>query len=422
MLDIKRIRKNPEALVAAMKARRNKGADVSGLLELDEKRRSLIMEVESLKAKRNEDSAKVPQLKKQGLDASELLAEMKLVADKIKELDAELSEIDAQLDDMLMKIPNIPHESVPDGADDKDNAEIRRYGKPTEFSFEPKAHWDIGEALGILDFANAGKITGARFTVYRGLGARLERAIISYFLDCHTMNGYTEILPPYMVNRASMTGTGQLPKFEEDAFKVAGTDYFLIPTAEVPVTNLHRGDILDGNDLPIKYCAYSACFRSEAGSAGRDTRGLIRQHQFNKVELVKFVKPEDSYDELEKLTNDAERVLQGLGLPYRVVCLSTGDLGFSSAKTYDIEVWMPSYGRYVEISSCSNFEDFQARRAQIRFRREKNGKPELVHTLNGSGVAIGRTVAAILENYQQPDGSVIVPDALVPYMHCEVIK
>ncbi len=422
MLDIKRIRKNPEALVAAMKARRNKGADVSGLLELDEKRRSLIVEVESLKAKRNEDSAKVPQLKKQGLDASELLAEMKLVADKIKELDAELSEIDAQLDDMLMKIPNIPHESVPDGADDRDNAEIRRYGKPTEFSFEPKAHWDIGEALGILDFANAGKITGARFTVYRGLGARLERAIISYFLDCHTMNGYTEILPPYMVNRASMTGTGQLPKFEEDAFKVAGTDYFLIPTAEVPVTNLHRGDILDGNDLPIKYCAYSACFRSEAGSAGRDTRGLIRQHQFNKVELVKFVKPEDSYDELEKLTNDAERVLQGLGLPYRVVCLSTGDLGFSSAKTYDIEVWMPSYGRYVEISSCSNFEDFQARRAQIRFRREKNGKPELVHTLNGSGVAIGRTVAAILENYQQPDGSVIVPDALVPYMHCEVIK
>ena len=422
MLDIKRIRKNPEALVAAMKARRNKGADVSGLLELDEKRRSLIVEVEALKAKRNEDSAKVPQLKKQGLDASELLAEMKLVADKIKELDAELSEIDAQLDDMLMKIPNIPHESVPDGADDKDNAEIRRYGKPAEFSFEPKAHWDIGEALGILDFANAGKITGARFTVYRGLGARLERAIISYFLDCHTLNGYTEILPPYMVNRASMTGTGQLPKFEEDAFKVAGTDYFLIPTAEVPVTNLHRGDILDGNDLPIKYCAYSACFRSEAGSAGRDTRGLIRQHQFNKVELVKFVKPEDSYDELEKLTNDAERVLQGLGLPYRVVCLSTGDLGFSSAKTYDIEVWMPSYGRYVEISSCSNFEDFQARRAQIRFRREKNGKPELVHTLNGSGVAIGRTVAAILENYQQPDGSVIVPDALVPYMHCEVIK
>lgn len=422
MLDIKRIRKNPEALVAAMKLRRNKGADVSGLLELDEQRRKLIMEVEALKAKRNEDSAKVPMLKKQGEDVSGILAEMKQVADKIKELDGVLTDIDSKLDDMLMKIPNIPHESVPEGADDKDNAEIRRYGKPTEFDFEPQAHWDIGEKLNILDFASAAKITGARFTVYCNLGARLERAVISYFLDCHTQNGYTEILPPYMVNRASMTGTGQLPKFEEDAFKVAGTDYFLIPTAEVPVTNLHRGDILDGNELPIKYCAYSACFRSEAGSAGRDTRGLIRQHQFNKVELVKFVKPEDSYDELEKLTNDAERVLQGLGLPYRVVCLSTGDLGFSSAKTYDIEVWMPSYGRYVEISSCSNFEDFQARRAQIRFRRDKNSKPELVHTLNGSGVAIGRTVAAILENYQQKDGSVRVPDVLVPYMHCEFIK
>lgn len=422
MLDIKRIRKNPEALVAAMKLRRNKGADVSGLLELDEQRRKLIMEVEALKAKRNEDSAKVPMLKKQGEDVSGILAEMKQVADKIKELDGVLTDIDSKLDDMLMKIPNIPHESVPEGADDKDNAEIRRYGKPTEFDFEPQAHWDIGEKLNILDFASAAKITGARFTVYCNLGARLERAVISYFLDCHTQNGYTEILPPYMVNRASMTGTGQLPKFEEDAFKVAGTDYFLIPTAEVPVTNLHRGDILDGNELTIKYCAYSACFRSEAGSAGRDTRGLIRQHQFNKVELVKFVKPEDSYDELEKLTNDAERVLQGLGLPYRVVCLSTGDLGFSSAKTYDIEVWMPSYGRYVEISSCSNFEDFQARRAQIRFRRDKNSKPELVHTLNGSGVAIGRTVAAILENYQQKDGSVRVPDVLVPYMHCEFIK
>lgn len=422
MLDIKRIRKNPEALVAAMKSRRNKGADVSGLLELDEKRRTLIAQTEALKAKRNEDSAKVPMLKKQGLDASEILAEMKIVAEKIKVLDGELAQIDSQLDDLLMKIPNIPHESVPDGADDKDNSEVRRYSVPTSFDFEPQAHWDIGEKLGILDFASAGKITGARFTVYRGLGARLERAIISYFLDCHTRNGYTEILPPYMVNRASMTGTGQLPKFEDDAFKVSGTDYFLIPTAEVPVTNIHRNDILEADKLPIKYCAYSACFRSEAGSAGRDTRGLIRQHQFNKVELVKFVKPEDSYAELEKLTNDAELVLQGLGLPYRVVCLSTGDLGFSSAKTYDIEVWMPSYGRYVEISSCSNFEDFQARRAQIRFRREKNAKPEFVHTLNGSGVAIGRTVAAILENYQQSDGSVRVPDVLIPYMHCDVIK
>ncbi len=315
MLDIKRIRKNPEELVAAMKARRNKGADVSGILELDEKRREVIQKTEQLKAKRNEDSAKVPVLKKQGQDVSALLAEMKLVADEIKELDAELAQIDAQFDDLLMKIPNIPHSSVPDGADDRDNAEVRRFGEPTKFDFEPKAHWDLGESLNILDFADAGKITGARFTVYRGLGARLERALINYYLDVHTENGYTEILPPYMVNRASMTGTGQLPKFEDDAFKVAGTDYFLIPTAEVPVTNIHRGDILNGEELPIKYCAYSACFRSEAGSAGRDTRGLIRQHQFNKVELVKFVKPEDSYDELEKLTHDAERVLQGLGLP-----------------------------------------------------------------------------------------------------------
>ena len=422
MLDIKRIRKNPEELVAAMKARRGKGADVSDVLALDEKRRELIQKVEAMKAKRNEDSAKVPQLKKQGGDVSALLAEMKSLADDIKSMDAELTEIDAKFDELLMKIPNIPHPSVPDGADDRDNAEMRRWCEPTKFDFEAKAHWDLGEDLGILDFASAGKITGARFTVYRGLGARLERAIISYYLDVHTSNGYTEIFPPYMVNRASMTGTGQLPKFEEDAFKVAGTDYFLIPTAEVPVTNLHRGDILNGDDLPIKYCAYSACFRSEAGSAGRDTRGLIRQHQFNKVELVKFVKPETSYDELEKLTNDAEKVLQGLGLPYRVVCLSTGDLGFSSAKTYDIEVWMPSYGRYVEISSCSNFEDFQARRAQIRFRRDPKSKPELVHTLNGSGVAIGRTVAAILENYQQEDGSIRIPDVLVPYMHTDVIR
>ncbi len=422
MLDIKRIRKNPDELVAAMKSRRNKGADVSGLLETDKKRRELIQQVETLKARRNEVSAQIPAMKKQGQDVSEQLSQMKTVADAIKELDSELSKLDGQLDEMLMKIPNIPHPSVPEGDDDSANAELRRFGEPAHFDFEPKAHWDLGEALNILDFASAGKITGARFTVYRGLGARLERAVISYFLDLHTSNGYTEILPPYMVNRASMTGTGQLPKFEEDAFKVMGTDYFLIPTAEVPVTNLHRGDILNAQELPIKYCAYSACFRSEAGSAGRDTRGLIRQHQFNKVELVKFTRPEDSYDELEKLTNDAERVLQGLGLPYRVVCLSTGDLGFSAAKTYDIEVWMPSYGRYVEISSCSNFEDFQARRAQIRFRRDKSSKPELVHTLNGSGVAIGRTVAAILENYQLADGSVAIPEALRPYMHCDRIE
>ena len=422
MLDIKRIRKNPEELVEAMRKRRNKGADVSELLDTDAKRRELLAKVESMKAERNAVSSEIPRLKKEGADVTAKLADMKKLAEEIKELDSEVSALDAKLDELIMSVPNIPHESVPEGDDDKENVEIRRWSTPRDFGFEPKAHWDIGEDLKILDFAAAGKITGARFTVYRGLGARLERAVISYFLDTHTENGYFEILPPYMVNRASMTGTGQLPKFEEDAFKVANTDYFLIPTAEVPVTNLHRGEILDGDQLPIKYCAYSACFRSEAGSAGRDTRGLIRQHQFNKVELVKFTKPEDSYEELEKLTNDAEKVLQGLGLPYRVVCLSTGDIGFSSAKTYDIEVWMPSYGRYVEISSCSNFEDFQARRAQIRFRRDRNAKPELVHTLNGSGVAIGRTVAAILENYQNEDGSVTVPEVLRPYMHCDVIK
>ena len=422
MLDIKRIRQNPEALTEAMRKRRGKGADVSGLIELDAKRRELMQEAEQLKARRNEESAKVPAMKKAGQDTTELMAEMKKVGAQIKELDEKIAAMDEEMNSMLLSIPNIPHESVPEGADDQDNVEMRRWGEVPSFDYEPKAHWDIGEGLNILDFATAGKITGARFTVYRGLGARLERAVISYFLDTHTENGYTEILPPYMVNRASMTGTGQLPKFEEDAFKVTNTDYFLIPTAEVPVTNMLRGDIVDGDMLPIKYCAYSACFRSEAGSAGRDTRGLIRQHQFNKVELVKFAKPEDSYAELESLTADAERVLQGLGLPYRVVTLSTGDLGFSSAKTYDIEVWMPSYNRYVEISSCSNFEDFQARRAQIRFRREKGAKPELVHTLNGSGVAVGRTVAAILENYQQPDGSVKVPDALVKYMGCEYIR
>ena len=326
MLDIKRIRSNPEALREAMRKRRNKGADVTELLALDEKRRELMQQVEALKAQRNQVSAQIPKMKKAGEDTTAVMAEMKEVADKIKALDSALGEMDGALNAMLMGVPNIPHESVPEGADDTANQELRRWGEPTTFAFQPKAHWDIGENLNILDFARAGKITGARFTVYRGLGSRLERAIISYYLDTHTQHGYTEIFPPYMVNRASMTGTGQLPKFEEDAFKVAGTDYFLIPTAEVPVTNLHRDEILDGDSLPIKYCAYSACFRSEAGSAGRDTRGLIRQHQFNKVELVKFTKPEDSYQELESLTQDAERVLQGLGLPYRVVVLSTGDL------------------------------------------------------------------------------------------------
>ncbi|MBS7228711.1 MAG: serine--tRNA ligase [Eubacteriales bacterium] len=423
MLDIKRIRKNPEELERAMKARRSKGADVSGLLELDRERRVILQESEALKAQRNEVSAKIPIMKRNGENTDELMASMKAVAARIKELDEKISSIDEQLDAMLMKIPNIPHASVPDGADDKDNSEVRRVGTPPVFDFGFKPHWDIGEALNILDPKTAGKVTGARFTFYRGLGARLERAVINYFMDTHSANGYVEILPPYMVNRASMTGTGQLPKFEDDAYKIAGgDDYFLIPTAEVPVTNMLRGDIIDGAQLPLKFCAYSACFRSEAGSAGRDTRGLIRQHQFNKVELVKFSLPETSYDELESLTNDAERLLQGLGLAYRVVTLSTGDLGFSSAKTYDIEVWMPSYDRYVEISSCSNFEDFQARRAQIRFRRDKGSKPELVHTLNGSGLAVGRTVAAILENYQNADGSVTVPEALRKYMGVDVIR
>lgn len=423
MLDIKRIRKNPEELERAMKARRSKGADVSGLLELDRERRVILQESEALKAQRNEVSAKIPIMKRNGENTDELMTSMKSVAARIKELDEKISSIDEQLDAMLMKIPNIPHASVPDGADDKDNSEVRRVGTPPVFDFDFKPHWDIGEALNILDPKTAGKVTGARFTFYRGLGARLERAVINYFMDTHSANGYVEILPPYMVNRASMTGTGQLPKFEDDAYKIAGgDDYFLIPTAEVPVTNMLRGDIIDGAQLPLKFCAYSACFRSEAGSAGRDTRGLIRQHQFNKVELVKFSLPETSYDELESLTNDAERLLQGLGLAYRVVTLSTGDLGFSSAKTYDIEVWMPSYDRYVEISSCSNFEDFQARRAQIRFRRDKGSKPELVHTLNGSGLAVGRTVAAILENYQNADGSVTVPEALRKYMGVDVIR
>ena len=323
----------------------------------------------------------------------------------------------------MLTIPNIPDASVPDGDTDEDNVEIRKFGEPKNFGFEPKAHWDLGKDLGILDPDTAAKITGTRFTVYKDLGARLERAVINYYLDTHTdKNGYTEVFPPFMVHRNSMVGTGQLPKFEEDAFRVANNDCFLIPTAEVPVTNMYRHDILDGAKLPLSFCAYSACFRAEAGSAGRDTRGLIRQHQFNKVELVKFTTPETSYQELEKLTNDAERVLQGLGLPYRVVRLCSGDLGFSSAKTYDIEVWMPSYNRYVEISSCSNFMDFQARRANIRFRDGAKGKPEYVHTLNGSGLAIGRTTAAILENYQRADGSIEVPEVLRKYMGVDVIK
>ena len=423
MLDIKRIRENPEFIKAALENRREKGAQVQALLELDIKRRELIAEAEILKNRRNEVSAQIPALKRSGSDTTQLMDEMKETAQSIKALDAELLELEAGLSSLLYTLPNIAHESVPVGKSEAENKEQRVYGELPKFGFEPKPHWELGESLGILDFATAAKVTGSRFTFYKGLGARLERAIINFFLDTHTCeSGYTEIFPPFIVNRASMVGTGQLPKFEDDAFKLTNSDYFLIPTAEVPVTNMFRDEILSPFELPQKFCAYSACFRAEAGSAGRDTRGLIRQHQFNKVELVQFTSPETSYAELEALTKDAELVLKKLGLAYRVVSLCTGDLGFASAKTYDIEVYMPSYGRYVEISSCSNCEDFQARRANIRFRREEKAKPEFVHTLNGSGVAVGRTVAAIIENFQQQDGSVKLPKALVPYMGANLIE
>lgn len=421
MLDIKILRNEPDKIREALKNRCN-DLDIAPAIELDSKRREILGKVEQMKAKQNEISKQIPAMKKAGEDTSAIFAEMKELSNEIKDLDSQVSAIDADLRNFMLRIPNIPSDKSPVGTDDSFNKEVRKWSEPRNFDFEAKAHWDIGTDLDILDFDRGAKISGTRFTVYKGLGAKLERSVIQYFLNTHTENGYTEIFPPYMVNRASMTGTGQLPKFEEDAFKVANNGYFLIPTAEVPVTNLHRDEILDGSKLPIKYCAYSACFRAEAGSAGRDTRGLIRQHQFNKVELVKFSRPENSYDELESLTHDAERLLQGLNIPYRVVCLSTGDLGFSSACTYDIEVWMPSYGRYVEISSCSNFEDYQARRANIRFKDGPNGKTQLVHTLNGSGLAVGRTVAAILENYQNADGTVTVPDALVQYMGTDKIE
>ena len=422
MLDIKLIRENPDFVKAAMKSR-NKDMDalVDEVLAIDVERRELMTVTDAMKQEQNAASKQIPQIKKAGGDISEIMARMNEIKEKVKANDAAIAELDKKQKTMMYEFPNVPNSTVPLGKDDSENVEIRRYGEPRNFEFEPKAHWDIGADLGILDPETAAKVTGTRFHFYKGLGARLERAIISFFLNTHTEHGYTEVLPPYLVNRASMTGTGQLPKFEEDAFKTTD-DFFLIPTAEVPVTNMFRDEIIDGSKLPISYCAYSACFRAEAGSAGRDTRGLIRQHQFNKVELVKFVDPETSYDELEKLTNDAERVLQLLGLPHRVVCLSTGDIGFSSAKTYDIEVWMPSYGRYVEISSCSNFEDFQARRAAIRFKKDQKSKAQLVHTLNGSGVAVGRTVAAILENFQNEDGTVTVPEVLVPYMGTDIIK
>lgn len=422
MLDMKFVRENPELVMDAMR-KRNANVNLDEFLELEKKRRELTLQVEALKSQRNAASQEIGKMKKAGENADAQMAEVRALGDKIAEDDKELKDIEARLKEILMTIPNMPAADTPVGSSDADNPVVRTWREPDKFAFEPQAHWDIGEKLNILDVERAGKVSGARFTFYRGLGSRLERSVINFFLDIHTgENGYTEFFPPFIVNKDSMQGTGQLPKFAEDMFKLEGLDYYLIPTAEVPITNLHRDEILSGDDLPLYYTAYSACFRAEAGSAGRDTRGLIRQHQFNKVELVKFTKPEDSWDELEKLTANAEKVLQLLELPYRVVRLCTGDIGFSSAATYDLEVWLPAANCYREISSCSNFLDFQARRANIRFRRDTKSKPEFVHTLNGSGVAVGRTVAAILENYQQADGSVIVPKVLRPYMGCDVIE
>ena len=424
MLDIKLLRANFDEVKEKLTNRGEDLTDLDKFVGLDEKRRDLIAKVEVLKAERNEVSQKVAEMKRNKENADDVIARMREVGDEIKTLDEQLHQVEEDLNYIMMRIPNIPHESVPVGDSEDDNVEVRTWGEKPEFGFEPKPHWEIGTDLNLLDFERAAKVTGSRFVFYRGLGARLERALISFMLDLHVEeHGYEEMLPPYLVNRTSLTGTGQLPKFEEDAFLIQEEDYFLIPTSEVPVTNYHRDEIIEGAQLPIAYTAYSTNFRSEAGSAGRDTRGLIRQHQFNKVELVRFVKPEESYDELEKLTGHAEKVLQLLGLPYRVLKMCTADLGFTAAKKYDIEVWIPTQDTYREISSCSNFEDFQARRASIRFRREQGAKPEFVHTLNGSGLAIGRTVAAILENFQQEDGSIVIPEVLRPYMGGkEVIK
>lgn len=415
MLDMKFVRNNPQIVKEALDRR---GSDITldEFLKLDEQRRDRLFVVEQMKNRRNMVSVEIGRLKKTGREAPDMVLEMRDLSQQIKEKDESIKDLEEKLQNILLNIPNIPHQSVPVGESEADNLVIRTWGTPRDFGFEPKPHWEIGEALDIIDFERGGKVTGARFSFCKGLGSRLERAVFNYMLDLHTTeHNYVEVFPPFIVNRDSMVGTGQLPKFAEDMFKLEGMDYYLIPTAEVPVTNLYRNEILDGSKLPIRHCAYSACFRAEAGAAGRDTRGLIRQHQFNKVELVKFCKPEESYDELEKLTLDAEKVLQNLGLPYRTIILCTGDMGFSAAKTYDIEVWLPSYQSYKEISSCSNFSDYQARRAGIRFRNAK-GKAELVHTLNGSGLAVGRTVAAILENFQEADCTVTIPEALRPYM------
>lgn len=421
MLDLKFVRENLDKVAEAMKNRHTE-VDLDAFRKLDQERRDLLQEVEADKSMRNSVSAEISKMKKNGEDASEKILSMRTLGDKIAETDKKLKEVEQGLRDIMLTIPNMPDASVPVGKDDTENPEVRKWGEPTHFDFEPKAHWDLGEDLGILDSNRAAKVSGGRFYYYLGLGARLERAVYNFMLDQHTQkDGYTEVIPPYIVNRETMTGTGQLPKFHEDMYRLEGMEMYLIPTAEVPLTNYYRDEIIDGAKLPIYLTAFTPCFRAEAGSAGRDTRGLIRQHQFHKVEMVKFTKTEDSFDELEKLTHDAEGILQALGLPYHVVCLCTGDLGFSATKCYDIEVWFPAQNKYREISSCSNCVDFQARRANIRFRRDSKSKPEFVHTLNGSGLAVGRTVAAILENYQQADGSIVVPEVLRPYMGCDVI-
>lgn len=423
MLDIKIIRENPEKIKQNMKNRNmNLDKEIDKLLEIDILRRNILNNTEQKKSQQNLISKQIPVMKKNNQDVSGIMSEMKVLSDEITSLKSQVSELEKTQREILLSIPNVPNSTVPVGKSDENNIEIRKWGTPREFDFEPKAHWDLGKNLNILDPERAAKITGARFHIYKNLGARLERAIINFYLDTHTSNNYQEILPPFIVNSDSMTGTGQLPKFKDDAFKLNNLDYYLVPTAEVPVTNMFRDEILDGNNLTQKFCAYTACFRAEAGSAGRDTRGLIRQHQFNKVELVKFSKPENSYQELESLTQDAENLLQKLNLPYRIINLCTGDLGFSSAKTYDIEVWMPSYNKYLEISSCSNFEDYQARRMNIKYKNNSQDKAQYVHTLNGSGLAVGRTVAAILENYQNSDGTVNIPEVLQKYMNTNIIK
>ena len=422
MLDIKFIREHTEEVRQNLK-NRHAQVDLDALLEADARRRELLGQVEAMKNRRNDVTKEISVLKRNKENADEKIAAMKELGDEIAVLDGKVKEAEEQMLAVQLMIPNMCHPSVPVGNADSDNPEVRKWGDVTTFDFEAKNHWEIGEHLGILDAERAGKVAGSRFYFYLGAGARLERAVYNFMLDMHTeVDGYTEVIPPYIVNRDSMLGTGQLPKFYEDMFRIEGQEMFMIPTAEVPLTNYYRGEIIDGNKLPVYLTAMTPCFRAEAGSAGRDTRGLIRQHQFHKVEMVKYVAPETSYDELDKLTNNAEAILQALKLPYHVVCLCTGDIGFSAAKTFDVEVWFPAQGKYREISSCSNTEDFQARRANIRFRRDAKSKPEYVHTLNGSGLAVGRTVAAIVENYQQADGSVIVPEVLRPYMKCDVIK